>query len=118
MGFPVASHGKESSCSAEDPGLIPGLGRFPGEGNSYPLQYPCLENPMDRGASRDTVHGVAKSWTQLSELIYNVLVSDLQQNDLKASSIIGYYKILSIVFLCYTVSFCGLFSLYIIVVCR
>ena len=118
MGFPVASHGKESSCSAEDPGLIPGLGRFPGEGNSYPLQYPCLENPMDRGASRDTVHGVAKSWTQLSELIYNVLVSDLQQNDLKASSIIGYYKILSIVFLCYTVSFCGLSSLYIIVVCR
>ena len=52
MGFPGASHGKESACNAGDPGLIPGLGRSPGEGNGYPLQYPCLENPMDRGASR------------------------------------------------------------------
>ena len=42
MGFPGASHGKESACNAGDPGLIPGLGRSPGEGNGYPLQYPCL----------------------------------------------------------------------------
>ena len=45
---------------------IPGLGRFPGGGQDNPLQYSCLENPMDRGASRATVHGVAKSWTRLN----------------------------------------------------
>ena len=53
MGFPDGSAGKESTCSAgdtEDAGSIPGSGRFPGEGNSNPLQYSCLENPMDRGA--------------------------------------------------------------------
>ena len=49
-----------------DTSLIPGLGRSPGEGNGNPLQYSCLENPMDRGAWRATVHGVAKSRTQLS----------------------------------------------------
>ena len=47
-------------------GLIPGSGRSPGEGNGNPLQYFCLGNPMDRGAWGATVHGVAKSWTQLS----------------------------------------------------
>ena len=46
-------------------GLIPGSGRFPGEGNGNPLQYSCLENPMDRGAWRATVHRVAKSQTRL-----------------------------------------------------
>ena len=46
-----------------DTGLIPGSGRSPGEGNGKPLQYPCLENPMDRGACPGTVHGVAKSRT-------------------------------------------------------
>ena len=46
-GFPVGSDGKESACSAGDPGSIPGLGRSPGEGNGNPLQYPCLENPLD-----------------------------------------------------------------------
>ena len=50
MGLPGGSDGKESACSAGDPGLIPGLGRFPGEGNGSPLQYSCLENPIDRGA--------------------------------------------------------------------
>ena len=48
------SDGKESSSNAGDPGSIPGLGRSPGEGNGYPLQYSCLENPMDRGAWRAT----------------------------------------------------------------
>ena len=56
-----------SACNAGDSGSIPGLGRFSGEGNGNPLQYSCLENPMDRGAWQDTVHGVAKSWTQLSD---------------------------------------------------
>ena len=49
-GFLGGSDGKVSACNAGDPGLIPGLGRSPGEGNGNPLQYSCLENPMDRGA--------------------------------------------------------------------
>ena len=49
-GFPGGSDGKESVCKAGDPDLIPGLGKFPGEGNGYPLQYSFLENPIDRGA--------------------------------------------------------------------
>ena len=53
---------------ARDVGLIPGSGRFPGEGNGNPLQYSHLENPMDREAWWATVHGIAKSWTQLSDL--------------------------------------------------
>ena len=55
--------GKEFACNAGDLGLIPGLGRSPGEGNGYPLQYSGLENSMDRGAWQATVHGVAKSLT-------------------------------------------------------
>ena len=66
MGFLDGSDGKESACSAEDKGLISGLGRCPGEGTGYPLQDSCLENSMERGAWWATVHGVAKSWTQLS----------------------------------------------------
>ena len=50
QGFPGGLDGKESACNAGDPGLIPGSGRSPGEGNGNPLQYYCLENPMDRGA--------------------------------------------------------------------
>ena len=50
MGFPGGSDGKASACSAEDPGLIPGSGRSPEEGNGNPLQHSCLENPMDGGA--------------------------------------------------------------------
>ena len=60
MGFPCSSIGKESACNAGDLGSIPGLGRSLGEGNSYPLQYSCLENPMDRGAWQATVQGVAR----------------------------------------------------------
>ena len=58
---PGGSEGKASACNAGNPGLIPGSGRSPGEGNSNPLQYSCLEIPMDRGAWQATVHGVAKS---------------------------------------------------------
>ena len=54
------SVGKESACSAGDPGSIPGSGRSPGEGNGNLLQYSCLENPMDRGAWQASVHGVAR----------------------------------------------------------
>jgi len=54
---------KESVCQAGFLGLIPGLGRHPGEGNGYPLQYSCFGNPMDRGARQATVHGVTKSQT-------------------------------------------------------
>ena len=66
MDFPGGSDGKASACNAEDPGLIPGSGRSPGEQNGNTLQYSCLENSMDRGAWEATVHGVANSWTQLS----------------------------------------------------
>ena len=60
LGFLGGSAGKESACNAEDPSLIPGLGRYAGEGHGYPLQYSCLENSMDRGAWWATVHGVTK----------------------------------------------------------
>ena len=54
---------------ARDAGSIPGSGKSPGEGNGNPLQYSCLGNPMDRGAWQATVHGVAKSWTQLTDQV-------------------------------------------------
>ena len=63
VGFPSGSVVKNLPANARDVGLISGLGRSPGEGNGNPLQYSCLENPMDRGAWRATVHGVAKGWT-------------------------------------------------------
>ena len=61
--FPGGSDGKASACNVGDRGSIPELGRSPGEGNCYPLQCSGLENPMDRGAWRATVHGVAESRT-------------------------------------------------------
>ena len=62
----VASGGKESTCNEEISGSIPGSGRYPGRGNGNPLPCSCLENPIDRGAWKATVHGVANSWTWLS----------------------------------------------------
>ena len=59
--FPRWLSSKESTCNAGDMGLISGLGRSPGEGNGNPLQYSCLGNPMDRGAWRAIIHGVAKT---------------------------------------------------------
>ena len=67
MGFPGGSEVKASACNAGDLSSITGSGRFPGEENGNPLQYSCLENPMDGGAWWATVHGVAKSRTQLSD---------------------------------------------------
>ena len=57
------SASEESACNAGDPGSISRLGRYPGEGNGYPIQYSCLENSMDRATRRATVHGISKSQT-------------------------------------------------------
>ena len=65
VGFPGSSDGKELTCNAGDLDLIPGLERSPGGGHGNPLQYSCLENPMDREAGQAMVHSVAKGWTQL-----------------------------------------------------
>ena len=61
MELPCSSNAKDSACNAGDLGLIPGSGKSSGEGNGYPLQYSCLENPMDSRAWPDTVHGVTES---------------------------------------------------------
>ena len=70
-GFPggklLLSNNKESDCSAGDLGWLPGSGRSPEEGNSNPLQYSCLGNPIDRKVWQATVNGVSKSWIQLSD---------------------------------------------------
>ena len=63
MGFPGGSEGKASACNEGDLGSIPGSGRSPGEGNGNPLQYFCLENPMDGGTWQATVHEVPKNQT-------------------------------------------------------
>ena len=63
MGFPGGLDNKESACNVKDPGLIPGSGRSPGEGNGDPLQYSCLENFMDTGAWKAMVHSDTKNWT-------------------------------------------------------
>ena len=70
MDFPSGSEVKASACNVGDLGSIPGLGGSTGEGNGNPLQYFCLENPMDRGAWWATVHGVAKSQTGLSDFTF------------------------------------------------
>ena len=66
MGFPGSSDGKESACNVGDLGSIPGLGRSPGEGKGYPLQYSGLENSINREARQATARGVMKSQTRLS----------------------------------------------------
>ena len=74
-GSPSNSDSKESTCNAGDLGLIPGLGRSAEEGHSNPLQYSCLENPMDRGAWQATIHRVEQSQTQLNQLSINTHTS-------------------------------------------
>ena len=66
MGFPCSSAGKESACNEGDLGSVPGLGRFPGKGKGYPLQYTGLENSME-------CMGVAKSWTRLSDFHFQTI---------------------------------------------
>ena len=72
-GLPGGSDSKESAFNVEDLGSIPGLGRFPGEVNSYPLQYSGPENSMDRGAWDAIVPGVGNSWTGLSDFHFHFL---------------------------------------------
>ena len=71
LGFPGGSAGKESACNAGDLGLIPGLGRYPGAGKGYPLQYSGLENSIDC-----IVHGVIKIWTRLSDFHFMITPLD------------------------------------------
>ena len=66
LGFPSGSDGIESACNEGDLGLIPGLGRSPGEGNGYLLQYSCLEHPIDKGAWWATLYQVTRSQILLS----------------------------------------------------
>ena len=77
-GFPNGSYCKESVCNARHLSLIPRLGRSPGERNSYPLQYSCQENFMDRRALQAAVHGIAKGQTWLSNKCFEV--RDIVQN--------------------------------------
>ena len=85
IGLPRRHSGKESACNAGDADLIPGWGRSLGEGNGNPLQYSCLENPIDRGAWRATVHGVAKSRTQLSThsvvVLFNLIAITVREGN-------------------------------------
>ena len=74
--FPGSSDGKASAYNEGDPGSIPGSGRSPGEGNGNPLQYSCLENPMNGGAWLAAVHGVTKSQTLLSDFTITMLQID------------------------------------------
>jgi len=76
VGFPGNSEVKASACNAGDLGLIPGLGKSPGEGHGNPFQYSCLENPMDGRAWWATVHGVAKSWTRLSDFTHSLTITE------------------------------------------
>ena len=78
MGFQGNSDGKESACNAGEAGVvgsIPRSGRSPGGGHGNPLQYSCLENPMDKGAWWAVVHRVTKSWTQLKQLRMHLVLS-------------------------------------------
>ena len=76
LGFPCGSAGKESTCNVEDLGSIPGLGRSPGEGKGYPLQYSGLENSM-----HCIVHGVTRSWTPLSGFHFHFIPKEYSIQD-------------------------------------
>ena len=73
MGFPGGLDGKESACSVVDPSSIPESGKSPGEGNDNPLQYPCLENPVDGGAWQAIVHGGHKESDTTERLHFHFL---------------------------------------------
>ena len=81
MGFPCGASGKEPA--KRDVVSVPGSERSPGGGHGNPLQYSCLENPMNRGAWRAMVHRVAKNWTQLKQLNMHACISiNIQANQL------------------------------------
>ena len=73
LGFPGSSNSKELACNAGNQDSVSGLKRASGEGNGNPLQYSCLENPMDRGARQARVHGVAKSQTRLGDFTFTLI---------------------------------------------
>ena len=100
MDFPGGSEGKASNCNAGDLGSIPGSGRPPGEGNGNPLQYSCLENPIDRDAWWATVHGIAKSRTQLSDFTFSISFLSIHKSI--KYTYLCMYKHLCIVFLNFT----------------
>ena len=74
MSFPGGSDSEESACNVGDQGSVPGLGRFPGEGNGNPLQYSCLENPMDGGAWWATVHEGHKELDTIERLTHTHII--------------------------------------------
>ena len=82
--------GKESTCKAGDVGSIPSLGRSPGGGHGSPLQYSCLENPMDRGVWWAAVHGVAKSWTRLSDFTFTFHFHALEKEMATHSNVLAW----------------------------
>ena len=82
MDVPGGSDGKVSDYNVGDLGSIPGSGRSSGEGNGNPLQYSCLENPMDRGAWQATALGVTKSWTRLNDFTFNIKLSKIKRMNL------------------------------------
>ena len=89
IGLPCGSPGKESTCNVGDLGSTPELGRSHGEGNGYPLQYTCLENSKDRGAWRDTVHGIVESvmTEQLSTQYFIVYIYHTRDNFLNLKNL-------------------------------
>ena len=90
IGFLGGSVVKESACSAGEPDSIPGLGRSPGEGNGTPLQYSCLENPMDRGAWWAIDHGVTKNETRLSNFTFTFPFHALEKEMATHSSVLAW----------------------------
>ena len=88
--FPGGLDSKVSAYNVGDLGSIPGLGRSPGEGNGTPLQYSCLENPMDGGAWQAKVHGVPKSWTQLNDFTFTFHFDALEKEMATHSSTLAW----------------------------
>ena len=87
-GFLGGPDGKESACNAGDLGSTPGLGKSPGEGNGNPLQYSYLENSMSGGAWWAAVHGITKSWTQLSNFAFTFHFHALEKERVAHSSVL------------------------------
>ena len=95
MGFLHSLVGKSSACNAGDPGLTPGSGRSPGKGNGNPLQYSCLEKPMDRGIWQPTIQGVARVRHDLATKTKQTKMGDRsgKQTLLKHSAFMIFYNI-------------------------
>ena len=90
MEYSGGSDYKESACNAGDLCFIPGLGRYLGEGNGNPLQYSCLENPMDRGDWRAIVYEVAESQTRLSDFTFTFHFHALEKEMAAHSSVLAW----------------------------